>query len=876
MRKTNAHFRILLWIFVLSAFPTLTGFSQQPGFKLNDLGVFKKHGVDLMIYNDSYNSGGFFDEKVNGIEMIQHNVRTVTGGAIRLSPTPEQWDLTPTVKDRVINVKENSVLITLYYKEFDFTSKIKVEAKDGGCLISVILDSPVPKKLEGKAGMNIEFLPSTYFKKTYMMDAQTGICPLVPAGPTIADPFKEKIPQFDNLLTNERFGDTYAKVTPFASGKKLVLSPDDPKTLVTIQSLTGEIGLLDGRNLAPNGWLVVREILPIGKTGTVVQWMYTPNGIANWVKEPVISHSQVGYHPDQQKVAVIEIDTNDKPLASASLYRMGNDGKQVKILDGKLTTWGKFLRYNYLKFDFSAVKEPGIYKIQYGNLASEPFPIGKNVYENIWHPTFDTWLPVQMDHMFVKEGYRVWHGNPHQDDALQAPTDTLIHDGYRMGHTTGTKYKPYEHIPGLNIGGWFDAGDFDIQTGSHNTVIGYLVDAWEDLKIMRDETMVDKDRKYVAIHHPDGVPDILQQIEHGSLALVAQFRAFGHAIRGLVQPHLWQYDMIGDAGNLTDGLVYNPNLKPFQKDGFTSGTMDDRWAFTSHSPFTDLGSASALAEASRALKSYNDELSAECLDIAKKVWEDNIGNKKEEPANQSQNNASGDFPFGFGRSISAGQEAGLTIELMLATGDKKYTDYFAKIWPAVKSSLGGRQRNIFGANPMRTLLKAIPYMNDDYKNDLRAQALITRRQLDSIANVNPYGVPLGQGGFYSPGGGFSTVDWSLTNAKLHQYFPDIISKEYAIRGLDYILGCHPASSISFVSGVGVNSKRVTYGNNRGDFTFIPGGMVPGNYLIKPDFYENKEDWPFIWYENEVVVDGCAGYIYLSALIDNILQKEPGK
>jgi len=188
--------------------------------------------------------------------------------------------------------------------------------------------------------------------------------------------------------------------------------------------------------------------------------------------------------------------------------------------------------------------------------------------------------------------------------------------------------------------------------------------------------------------------------------------------------------------------------------------------------------------------------------------------------------------------------------------------------------MGGKQQRFFGANPLRTLLKAIPYMNESYKNDLRAQALVSKRQLDSIANVNPYGVPLGQGGFYSTGGGFATVDWSLTNAKLHQYFPDIISKEHAIRGLDYILGCHPASSISFVSGVGVNSKKVTYGNNRSDFTFIPGGMVPGNYLIKPDFYENKEDWPFIWYENEVVVDGCAGYIYLSALIDNILQKEP--
>ena len=876
MKKTNKHFKKVLWISLLAVFSSLNVFSQQLSFKLNDLGVFKKPGVDLMIYNDSYNSGGFFDEKVNGIEMIQHGVRTVTGGAVRLSPTPEQWDLTPTVKDRSINASENTATVTLYYKEFDFTSKIKVEAKDNGCLITVILDEPVPKLLEGKASMNIEFLPSTYFKKTFIMDNQTGICPLVPAGPMVADPFSEKIPQFNNLLTSERFGNTYAKTTPFASGKNLILSPDDPKSLVTIRSLTGEIGLLDGRNLAPNGWLVVREIIPAGKTGNVIQWMFYPNSIPGWIKDPVISHSQVGYHPDQQKVAVIELDPNDKPLALASLYRIGDDGKQIKVLDGKLVSSGKFMRYNYLKFDFSTIKEPGIYKIQYGNAVTEPFPIGKNVYENIWHPTLDTWFPVQMDHMFVKEAYRVWHGNPHQDDALQAPTDTLIHDGYRMGHSTGTRYKPYEHIPGLNIGGWFDAGDFDIQTGSHNTVIGYMVSTWEDLKIMRDETMIDKDRKYVAIHHPDGVPDLLQQIEHGSLALVAQFRAFGHAIRGIVQPHLWQYNMIGDAGNLTDGLIYNPKLKPFQKDGFSSGTMDDRWAFTSSSPMSDISSAIALAAASRALKSYNDSLAAECLETAEKVWEKEIANKTEQPANQLQNNAQGGFPGNFGRSMSAGQEANLTIELLLTTKEKKYSDYLAKIWPEVKSSIGGSQRRSFGASSMKTLLKAIPFMNEGYKNDLRAIAMKTRKQLDSISNVNPYGVPLGQGGFYSPGSNFSIVDWALTNAKLHQYFPDIISKEFAIRGLNYILGCHPASSISFVSGAGVNSKKVTYGNNRADFTYIPGGMVPGNYLIKPDFYENKEDWPFIWYENECVIDGCAGYIYLAALVDNILQKETGK
>lgn len=853
----------------LSVFAMLgaTALGQQNNLKLNNLGVFKKQGVDLMVYNNSY-SGGFYDDKVSGIEMIHHGVRTVNGGAVRLSPTPEQWDLIPTVSNRTVNTNEGSVMVTLYYKKFDFISKLKVEGKGNGFLISVILDNPLPAKLEGKANMNIEFLPAAYFKKTYMMDNQTGIFPLTPTGPMVVDPFSEKMPQVNNVLTLERFGDTYAKATPFATGKKLVLSPDDPKLLVTLQSLTGQIGLLDGRNLASNGWLVVSEVVPSGKTGVVVQWMITPNSIPTWKRDPVIAHSQVGYHPEQQKVAVIELDPNDKPLPNATLYRISEDGKQVKVLDSKLDVWGNFLRYNYCKFDFSAVKEPGIYRIQYGNTVSDPFPIGKNTYSNTWHPTLDVWLPVQMDHMFVKEAYRVWHGNPHQDDALQAPTDTAIHDGYRMGKTTGTKYKPLEHIPGLNIGGWFDAGDFDIQTGSHNTTIAYLVGAWEDLKPMRDQTMVDKERKYVAIHHPDGVPDLVQQIEHGTLALVAQFRAFGHVIRGIVQPNTWQYNMIGDAGNLTDGLIFNPNLKPNEKDGFTSGKRDDRWAFTNMSPTSDIASATALAAASRALKSYSDELSRECLQIATKVWEDNIVNKKEDA--EKQNDASG-MPSEFSRSTSGVQEAGFAIELLLATGDQKYAEYIAKVWPQVKNSANNANARRFSGNSIiRSMLRAIPYMNEDFKKDMRSQALSMKLQIDSVSKTNPYGVPLGQGGFYGPGSNFSIVDWALTNAKFHQYFPEIIDKEPAIRGLNYILGCHPASSISFVSGVGVTSKRVTYGNNRADYTYIPGGMVPGNYLIKPDYYENQENWPFIWYENEVVVDGCAGYIYLAAMVDHLL------
>jgi hypothetical protein len=107
-----------------------------------------------------------------------------------------------------------------------------------------------------------------------------------------------------------------------------------------------------------------------------------------------------------------------------------------------------------------------------------------------------------------------------------------------------------------------------------------FVEAWENFKINRDETYVDYPTRYVDIHRPDGKPDLLQQIEHGTLNLVAQVVNIGHPARGIIVPNLHQYHHLGDAVNETDNLPYNASLKPYQTDGKSSGTMDDRWAFT--------------------------------------------------------------------------------------------------------------------------------------------------------------------------------------------------------------------------------------------------------------------------------------------------------
>ena len=583
-------------MFVLSiSFCLLSNQTLAQKLSINDLEYFETPGVNVFVFSNQYN-GMFFDEKTAGIELIHHGVRTATGGAVRLQNTPEQWDLVPSVVDRKVDKASNTISVELNYKNYDFNSRISLTAKDNGVEINVYLDKSLPKELEGNAGFNLEFLPSSYFEKMYLLDGKPANFPRYPAGNTKIELISKKIPQFaDHTTFDDRGKGEFIVPYPLATGRTIVLAPEDPENYVKVKSEDTDLMLFDGRNLAQNGWFILRSLLPANKTGKVLTWYIEPNAIPNWIRKPVIEFSQVGYTPDQDKIAVIELDKNDKALNEASLFQVNADGQSVQILTGEVKVWGKYLRYNYAKFDFSSIKNPGVYYIRYGDQKTNTFAISQNVYDDVWYPTLDVWFPVQMDHMLVNEAYRVWHGAPYLDDCLQAPLNHQHFDGYNMGDTTDTKYKPLERIPNMAIGGWFDAGDFDIQTGSHNIVISNFVDTWENFKINRDETFIDQLTCYVDIHRPDGKSDILQQIEHGTLNLVAQCENIGHPVRGIIVPNLHQYHHLGDAINETDNLPYNPNLKPYETDGKSSGTLDDRWAFTTRMPFLDYQTAASLA-----------------------------------------------------------------------------------------------------------------------------------------------------------------------------------------------------------------------------------------------------------------------------------------
>ncbi len=806
---------------------------EDQTLSINDLEYFEERGVNVLVFSNEFN-GGFNDEKNSGIELIHHGVRTAQGGAVRLNKTPEQWDLVPSTTKREVRREENAIEVGLRYDDYDFDSRVVVTGQGDAVEIAVYLDKPVPETLVGKAGFNLEFLPSQYWQKTYLVDGKLGRFPRYAASETQVLPNSDKPRQFKGFKTyDDRGTDSFVDPLPLETGHQIVLASDTPERMVTVSS-DSELQLFDGRVLAQNGWFVLRSELPAGKTGKVLSWTVEPHAIPGWTREPNVGFSQVGYVPDQPKVAVIELDKNDKPQSKASIYQVLPDGTTKQAYSGKTEEWGPYFKYNYVRFDFSSVTQPGVYYIQYGDTKTNNFIIDEHVYDKITDATSDVWIPIHMNHMTVNEGYRIWHGEPFKEGYLQAPESDHF-DIHSQGAETETRFKPYELIPGLNVGGFFDAGDFDIETGANIGVVQNLVSAWELFHPDRDETFVSQEQRYVDLHRPDGKPDILQYIEHGTLNLVAQAEQLGHMAQTLSNGSLDNYHHLGDISAITDGLHYDSSLRPYEKsaDGKRSGVRDDMWAFTNRNANRDFSAATMFAAASRALEGFNDALAQRALTQSKRLL-------KEATEIMSKNAKQGN---NFG-GMSA------NLQLYAATHEQPYLDAFQEqIWQALDKDVS---RNL------KVALDAMPYMDATYKQKLRPYVEKYNEYIQSLMENNPYGVPIGLGNWAGSG---EVVSFGTTVCFASKYYPDVVSRNEAYKATAYLFGCHPYHNYSLVAAVGAaRPKAVFYGNNRADFSFIPGNLAPGLLFRKPDHFENYDDWPFLWGQNEGTIGGNTSYL----------------
>ncbi len=816
-------------------------YGQQ--FKLGDSGYFQNHGVNVMAYDDIYPEG-----HQGGVSLIMHGNRVATNGDIRLEPTPGQWQPVPKQNSRDANIDSNTIVTHLsfpdssrhmtgfnpmIYPDFVLNYIVQVRGEGDAIIITVDLDRPVPEKLIGKVGFNLELFPGTLFGKPWIMDDQTGIFPPQPNGPTRYEPTnhnhqgnfnpagKASIEQLAGSGFSPIIADDIVS-EPYTVGKRFTVRPDDPYSKFTIESKDTDLKLYDGRMNHNNGWFVVRSEVPAGKTKGAIEWVLTPNIVDDWLYKPVIQTSQVGYHPNQSKKAIIELDNRDTKREQAVLFQITDEGEKV-VTEGKGVEWGQFLRYNYLIFDFSEVKEDGLYQVRYGDSESSIFRISNNVYDRgVWQPVLEYFLPVQMCHMRVNEKYRVWHDLCHNDDARMAPVNFNHIDGYAQGESTLTKFNPGDVVPGLNIGGWHDAGDFDLRVESQAGETYILALTYEAFGLDYDVTSIDQHVRVTEIHQPDGKPDLLQQIENGALTVIGGYRALGRLYRGIICNDLRQYVMLGDASAMTDNVM---------------GNKDDRWVFTENNPNRELTTAAQMAAAARVLKGFNDTLSVQALEVARELYEIT------EVTNRSR-----------AAKIHA------AVELFLTTNENQYKDYLLQETDYIIQNIG--QVGWFLGRAEKRI------NNSEFSNKVRDALLVFRDRLDQQAAETPYGVP------YRPniwGAGWDIQRFGYNLYFLHTAYPDIFSPKYLFNALNFILGCHPGSNTaSFASGVGAVSATVGYGLNRADWSYIPGGVISGTALIRPDFPELLE-FPFLWQQVEYVMGGGSShYMFLVLAAQQLL------
>jgi len=817
---------------------------QLSSFTLDEKrGYFHLHGVDVMAFDDIYPAG-----HQGGVGMIMHGQRVAANGDVRLEPTPGQWQPLPRMEKREMDREHQTITASLHYPDPEQHLKgfnpmlypdlmldyqVKVQPVGEGIQIQVNLSQPIDEKYAGKVCFNLELFPASLFGKPWIMDRKHGIFPAQPNGPVMKMPSNF---DYTNLWEEpvgpaahreELAGDPYNFSPiiaddwigmPYCRGKMLTVRPDEPLSRFTIQSESGMLCLFDGRMNHNNGWFVVSEAIQPGQTENAVRWLILPSVCPAWRYTSVIQLSQVGYLPGQPKIACIELDERETEFEPVRLYRIGTH-ERILVEQRQGHVWGRFLRYQYLQYDFSWVRQSGLYQICYGDQQSSVFRIDKEVLDRgVWQPVLEYFLPVQMCHMRVSEKYRVWHDRCHMDDAAMAPLNRNHFDGYVQGASTLTKWHSGQHVPGLCRGGWHDAGDFDLRVESQAGEMYLLSLVYDAFRLHYDATTIDQKRKITEIHQPDGENDLLQQIEHGALSVIGGYRALGRLYRGIICRDLRQYVLLGDAAAMTDGI---------------SGNEDDRWVFTEDNPPRELTVAAHLAASAVALRGFRDALSKEALDIAMELY----------------SNTKKDIPHCQGPSLQA------AIELMIATQDHEFEE-------AVRLQAAALPMQLF--SKMAWLLaRAALYMKDPaFTQSLRERMASYAVELDKQSRETPYGIP------YRPhiwGGGWEIQRLGFQHYYLHLAFPDLFSRDLLFRALDFVLGCHPGSNTaSFASGVGAKSATVAYGMNRADFSYIPGGVISGTALIRPDFPELLS-WPFLWQQTEYVMGGGSSHFLFLVL-----------
>lgn len=283
-----------------------------------------------------------------------------------------------------------------------------------------------------------------------------------------------------------------------------------------------------------------------------------------------VAFNQCGYLPDRVKVATVQVeDTADRSFQIVS-ERTGGP-----VFEGRFTPSSEDAASGdrVSLADFSALREPGSYRIVSQGIRSEPFVIRKDAYLT----------PLALS-------IRAFYGQ-------RCGCAVDLGDGYHHASChADAAYHPTSGRSGVtgNHGGWHDAGDYGRYVVNSGITTGTLLWAWELYSPMLGT---------LSLHIPESggkLPDYLAEVR-------------------------WNLEWMLSLQDGTGGVWHKQTSERFcgmimpEDDHLTSYVIG-----TGKAPFQSTcataGLAAVMAIAARCYSAYDADFSARCLGAAKHAW----------------------------------------------------------------------------------------------------------------------------------------------------------------------------------------------------------------------------------------------------------------
>lgn len=325
-------------LLLLVALTFVLSLSAQ-NFRLNNSLFFESRGSEVHLYDGD-----------NRFNVIHGSSILSDGGGISLHGDLAAFK----VESRHPNLAGDKIEIQL--GDGDCSLFVKGESKGPGVSVSVFLAEPLPQSLEGRISLSLLLRRDLFLGRNCFIDGRP------------------------RTISDRKY-----------AGNSLVLLPENPEMLVSITS-SREFSLSGGDDN-----VLLESPLPSGMTGCVLEWLIEPSGELPAALAAAPEVSRIGYLCAQTKKAVIKVPEGKSP-GQATVYRINTEGHRQLVMRAETETWTEPQDgFTFVIADFSAIREVGLYCLEYGESISDAFPVDTELCPGEWRKALEELLRRDID-----------------------------------------------------------------------------------------------------------------------------------------------------------------------------------------------------------------------------------------------------------------------------------------------------------------------------------------------------------------------------------------------------------------------------------------------------------------------------------------------